>query len=87
MVMITHLLSPFIQKVGSGSISLGIQTCCTCVPQELLQIMLQLVNIVLDSSPKNPSLVHVENIQSKQEIIFWMVANSLKITRTPKGNH
>ena len=58
-----------------------------CVPQELLQIMLQLVNIILDSSSKNPSLVHAENIQSKQEIISWMVANSLGITGTPKGNH
>jgi len=69
MVMITHLLSPLIQKVGLGSISLGIQTCCACVPQELLQIMLQLVNIVLDSSPKNPLIVHSDNIQLKQEII------------------
>jgi len=67
--MITiYPLGLLIQKVVLDLNTLGIQTCCTYVLPEKLQIILQLVNITSDSFPKNYLPVHVETIQLNQEI-------------------
>ena len=65
----TYPLGPLTLRGVLGLNTFGTLICCIHMLSELSQTMLQLANIVLSFFLRNPSLVHVETIQLKLEII------------------
>ena len=69
--------------------TLGLNTldtliCCMHMLSELSQIMLQLANIISGFFPRNSSLVYVETIQSKLEIISCIAVGIIRSTEILK---
>ena len=76
------LSNPLTWKEVYGFYHLVTRTHCACMPLELLQIILRLVNTGLGSSPMKNLSAHVVIILSNQEDIFFTIVWDLMGTRT-----
>ena len=82
MIMTTYLLGSLTQRVVLSLNTLDTLIYYVHILSKLLQIILQLVNIVLNSFLRNPLLIHIKTIRklafsSSFSFVFFLLIHNL----------